>query len=240
MKSNFADALESYMIPAIEAENSSWSRKEKLQAAAIGVGAIAGAAYLIRDAKKSKERAKQQEEDRKKREEEAKRKKEAEEKEYNKRYHFKFDDKKALPDSNIIYPENKFKNTKELISSLERDLKIALQKLLSSHEINEAFNVLCKDYNNTPNGEERDKRFDFDGPAKLSTSWLKSKFSVELFEKGKDDVTFSICRYDQDFTLFLGMELVYVLGDYIENMYKNCINSIRYGDGDEGCLYIEF
>lgn len=155
-------------------------------------------------------------------------------------YRLNFNGNKALPDSNIVYPENKFKTRRELIDSMEKDLKIALRKLLSSQEINDAFAALCEEYNRSPRGKEFDDRFRFDGPSKLSVNWLKSQFTVENFEESNDEVIFEISNRDQDFTIWIGMSLVYVLGDYIENMYQNHIGVIRYGDGDEGCIYIQF
>ena len=154
-------------------------------------------------------------------------------------YHFKFDAKKALPYSNIIYPENKFKTAENLVDSMEKDLKIALRKILSSQEVNNAFNALCKDYNEYPKGDAFDDRFRFDAPDKLNINWLKSQFTVENFEEDKDEVYFLISK-DQDFTIWIGNEIVYALGDYIENMYQNYIYSLGYGDGDEGCIYIRY
>lgn len=154
-------------------------------------------------------------------------------------YRLKIDGNKALPESNIIYSGNKFKNSKELVDALEKDLKIALKKILSSQEVNNAFNNLCKEYNSSPRGEEFDDRFRFDAPTKLTISWLKSQFRVERFEETKNDVIFIISNNDQEFTIFIANDILYALGDYIEGMYINYIG-VGHGDGDEGCLYINF
>ena len=155
-------------------------------------------------------------------------------------YRLEIDGNKALPKSNIVYPENKFKTRNELIDTMEKDLKIALKKILSSQEVINAFNDLCKEYNSSPRGEEFDDRFRFDGPAKLSVNWLKSQFKIENFEENDNEVIFTVTDSDQLFTIFIANDIPYILGDYIENMYTNYITYVGHGDGDEGCLYIQF
>ena len=154
-------------------------------------------------------------------------------------YRLEIDGNKALQYSNSIYSKKKKKNNRELIDTIEKDLKIALRKILSSQEVNNAFNDLCKEYNSAPRGEEFDDRFRFDGPAKLSVNWLKSQFKVENFEESDNEVIFEISNSDQEFTIFIANSILYALGDYIQNMYVNYIG-VGHGDGDEGCLYINF
>lgn len=223
MKDNYAEVLESYMIPAEE------GLFDKVKSAAAKLEA--------KDREKRPWKYKKIDEAKAKREKEKAASKKPEKPDNI--YRLKFDANKALPNSTIIYPKGKFKTAENLVDSMEKDLKIALRKILSSQEINNAFKELCEEYNNFPKGEEFDDRFRFDAPAKLNVNWLKAQFTVENFEEAKNEVYFLISE-DQDFTIWIGNTVVYALGDYIEAMYGNYITSVNYGDGDEGCIYIEY
>ena len=136
------------------------------------------------------------------------------------------------------YPKEKI-NDDNFWDIVEKELRIALPKILNTPAVMQACKDMCEEYNKTPK-EELDDKFCFSycgDPAKISVSWIKSQFTVELFEGGGDDqdAIFVISDGGQDFTIQFGMDVVEILGKYLDKRFDL---SVSYGDGDEGCLYL--
>ena len=235
---SYADVLESYMI-AEEADSSKpMTKAEKIKAGLVLTGLAAGTAWVIHDSKKSKEKMKQREKEQKDREAEYKRKKDEE---YAKYYHFNINTNKALEECRLDlseYPEDKFKNNKDFLNSVERDLKSALPRILSTNEVTSAIKKMCDEYNNMPNDENKKERFYFMDafPNKISINSIKSKFRIRHFEGSEPgDIIFEVSGYDQEFNVAVAYDIITILGKYYESKYGHGFSQ---GDGDEGCLYI--
>ena len=158
------------------------------------------------------------------------------------RYDLSFDEKEVARQCG--FPTEKYRtdglSNEQIWDAIEKELKIALKKVLACKEITNAFGYMVKVYNSTPK-EELDDKFTFcykGNPSKISLQWLRSQFAIDLFEGGGDDsdAIFEVCNGDQDFRIQIGRDIQEILGDYISGRFGV---SVRYGDGDEGCLYID-
>jgi len=153
----------------------------------------------------------------------------------NNYYKFNINAEKALDDSKLNltpYPEGKWEDQDDLFNAIERDLKLALPKILSCKEVIENVNKFCEEYNKTPKDELEDRFFMEDFPSKMSLSWFKSQFCVD-----SEGDYFMICEGDQCFRSSYGIEIVDIMAKYIKKKYSNYNLHVGTGDGDEGCVY---
>ena len=155
-------------------------------------------------------------------------------------YNFHVNTDKALEDSKLNltpYPVDKWNTKDDVIDAMEKDIKIALPKILSCQEVMNAVKDLCEEYNDMPSGDEREDRFNIeDAPTKLSPNWFKSQFKLT-----EDGGYWIICEGDQMFRSFYGISIINILKKYLNDKYSNYRRyfSLDTGDGDEGCLYYE-
>ena len=231
--SNYAEVLESYIISE---EAMTQKTKENLKIAAVGVGAIASAAWLIHDAKRTKreiEEIKRQKE-RQAKEAEERKAREKREKEENEIRHRKtciiFNVSKALTEAKLnltAYPKDKFKDSSEIEAALKRDIRLALPKILATKEVSNAIEAYCNRFNSAT-AEEKENDFCLDEDT-INPKWVKSTFKIGKSVDEGYFVSISLVDGPNDtryYHVWTVASILDIIASYIDKKY------INYGKSD--------